>query len=256
MAKWLSEELGGAGVYETLKALEKDTRPELELSEVVELMADLGVEDPVPTIANLNGLGVLSSSAGGVGLTTSGLRAALLLQALNGGDISEVFRKLRNLDGSLANYTLLREGMTTGFFKSLAHNPDIGALYVCSPWINLTEHERRYLATAVLRRKRKGREPNIYVVTRPEEANGTRTTNLEPFADLGAKIFLHRKLHAKLYIREPDAAGGYTLAIVGSQNLTRSKFIELGIQIESDTTIINKLIRYFFNITHYSEEFS
>ena len=92
------------------------------------------------------------------------------------------------------------------------------------------------------------------MITRPDDGRGTRSENLAPFLDLGASVFLHEKLHAKLYIREPDFAGGYVMAVVGSQNLTRSKYLELGIRIESDTVIIGNLISYFYDITYHSHE--
>ena len=73
--------------------------------------------------------------------------------------------------------------------------------------------------------------------------------------DLGATIFLHRSLHSKLYIREPGANGGSLLAIVGSQNLTRSNYLELGIQILGDSTLVQNLVRYFFDVTNESVEY-
>jgi hypothetical protein len=45
-------------------------------------------------------------------------------------------------------------------------------------------------------------------------------------------------------------SGGYSMAILGSQNLTRSNYLELGIRINSDSQIINKLIAYFWELSY------
>ena len=44
------------------------------------------------------------------------------------------------------------------------------------------------------------------------------------------------------------------MAIVGSQNLTKSNYLELGIRINSDNQVIDHLIAYFWEITNYSHE--
>lgn len=250
----LSEQLGGTGIYESLRALNDDPRGALEASDFRDLMESLGVTDAAHLLHELEGLGLLTRVGTTVELSAKGTRTTLLLRALNGDDLSSALRRLRELDSSLVNYSLVREGMTTGFFKSLVHQPNVGRLYICSPWINLTTTEERYLKTAILSRRRRRREPDIQVITRPDDGRGTRSENLAPFLDLGASVFLHEKLHAKLYIREPDFAGGYVMAVVGSQNLTRSKYLELGIRIESDTVIIGNLISYFYDITYHSHE--
>ena len=250
----LSEQLGSTGVYESLRALNEDPRGALESIEYRALMESLGVTDAAHLLHELEGLGLLTRVGTSVGLSAKGTKTTLLLQALNGDDLSSALRRLKELDGSLVNYSLVREGMTTGFFKSLVNQPNVGRLYICSPWINLTSIEERYLKTAILSRRRRRRDPEIQVITRPDDGRGTRADNLAPFLDLGASVFLHKKLHAKLYIREPDSAGGYIMAVVGSQNLTRSKYLELGIRIESDSVIIGKLISYFYNISYHSQE--
>jgi hypothetical protein len=67
-------------------------------------------------------------------------------------------------------------------------------------------------------------------------------------ASLGAQVVEKPALHSKLYMREPGPSGGLTLAIVGSENLTRPKWIELGIQIRNDSHIFSRLRSYFFDI--------
>ena len=44
------------------------------------------------------------------------------------------------------------------------------------------------------------------------------------------------------------------MAIVGSQNLTRSNHLELGIRVNNDSRMIDELIRYFLELTSYSTE--
>lgn len=254
MRQWFSEQLAAPGLYTSLVTLDADPRGWVDQDELAQQVTSAGVHDPLPTLREMEGLGLLNRSGATVGLSTLGVKTTLLLRALNGGDIQKAFHRLQQLDGSLTRYSLVREGMTTGFFKSLVANPDIGKLYVCSPWINLSRDESRYLATAILRRRRKGEVPDVLVITRPDDGYGTRTENLKPFIDIGAQVFLHSKLHAKLYVREPGSEGGYTLAVIGSQNLTRSKYLELGIRIEADSILITKLIRYFFRISHQSDE--
>ena len=251
---WLSEQLGEPGLYESLAALDDDPRGAIEVADYCTMMETLGIPNAPPLVRELEGLGLLTRIGTTVGLSTSGAKTTLLLRALNGDDLQNVFRRIRRMDSALANYSLVREGMTTGFFKSLARQPDIGALYICSPWINMTELEQRYLTTGVIGQQRRGGDLDILVITRPDDGYGTRTENLKPFIDLGATVFVQQKLHSKLYIREPGLRGGYISAIVGSENLTRSKYIEVGIRIEADSVIIRKLIAYFFDISHHSQE--
>ena len=100
---------------------------------------------------------------------------------------------------------------------------------------------------------------DIIVIARPLLP---RHPNYEQFKEvfvnlikLGAEIVVHEKLHSKLYIRDPGAAGGLNQAIFGSENLTSKRNIELGIRITNDTVMINKLIRYFFDIYQQCQPF-
>ena len=103
--------------------------------------------------------------------------------------------------------------------------------------------------------RRQGSEPEILVITRPPGATPPGTEDgLEPFVKIGARIFFHQRVHSKLYIREPSGRGGYSLAIVGSQNLTRSAHLELGIRICGDDRIILQLIQFFLEIMNYCSE--
>jgi hypothetical protein len=44
------------------------------------------------------------------------------------------------------------------------------------------------------------------------------------------------------------------MAIVGSQNLTKSRYLELGVRINSDSQMIDRLIGYFLELTNHSRE--
>ena len=174
--------------------------------------------------------------------------------AIAGGDVSDIFRRLQRIDGG-QSYELVREGMTELFFASLNRAPDrLGTLYICSPWINASESAIRHLRYSYLRQSGHSmQQPELLVVTRPPQDQGS-LSSLAPFRDLGARIFFHRRLHSKLYIREPDQSGGTLLAIVGSQNLTRSRYLELGIRIAGGDQLVRQLIRYFLELTNVSDE--
>ena len=93
------------------------------------------------------------------------------------------------------------------------------------------------------------------MITRPSpKTKNDLPESVRPLVDLGANVFLHPKVHSKLYIREPGTEGGLLLAVLGSENLTRSVNLELGIRINADDNIINKLIRYFWEVSSYCVE--
>ena len=93
------------------------------------------------------------------------------------------------------------------------------------------------------------------MITRPADGAEHRPPeSVGPLQKLGAAVFLNRRLHAKVYIREPDERGGHSVAIVGSQNLTGSNYIELGIKVNSDERMIRQLVAYFLDITNDSYE--
>ena len=83
-----------------------------------------------------------------------------------------------------------------------------------------------------------------------------KTLNI--LSSLGAEVKIypkHPKLHVKLYIREPGPSGGTSIAAFGSENLTRSKNVELGIWITNDNEMIGNLIRNFFEIYNSAGEY-
>jgi hypothetical protein len=188
-----------------------------------------------------------------------GHRVTLLLEAMNGGDIEDVIRRLRRLEGFDELYELVRQGMTTRFLNTFIERPHFGRLYFCSPWINLNHREAALVRHGLMQSQKKGSKvPEVLVITRPLEyyPDGIRVSGLgiQPLVDLGAKIFFLKNVHTKLYIREPGENGGYSLAIVGSENLTQSNYLELGIQVNGDGRLISQLISHFYELTSYSSE--
>ena len=91
------------------------------------------------------------------------------------------------------------------------------------------------------------RPPEILVLVQSPKIPEVKKT-LEILRTFGADIVEKVRLHSKLYMREPGPAGGLSLAIVGSENLTRPKWIELGIEIRNDSHVLSKLRSYFFDV--------
>ena len=248
----LHQTLSVPGTYEFLKALDHTASASPE-EQLLAIMADEGVADPQRTFDDLVSASILQRLGIRFTLSTFGIRAFVLLDALNGGDIRLAYQRLANLDSTLHTYELVREEMTATFLKDINARPDFARLYICSPWIALDARARGMLIHAIQSAEARGERPELLVLTRPS-GKGDAPPGVTPLRDLGATVFLNSRLHTKLYIREPGVRGGYALAIVGSQNLTRSRYIELGIRINSDGRMIDRLIRYFLELSHASVE--
>jgi hypothetical protein len=91
------------------------------------------------------------------------------------------------------------------------------------------------------------RPPEILVLVQTPKIPELKTT-IDVLRQFGAEVVEKPRLHSKLYMREPGPSGGLSLAIVGSENLTRQKWIELGIEIRNDSHILSKLRSYFFDV--------
>ena len=225
--------------------------PRIQLEDVLH---GHGAPAPHSLIDCLIGENLLQWIGNRIAISRNGRKVNLLMEAIAGGDVRDIFRRLQRIDGG-QSYELVREGMTESFFESLSRTSDrLGTLYVCSPWINASRHAIEHLHYACLRQSGYAvQQPELLVVTRPPRDQGNPSP-LAPFRDLGARIFFHRKLHSKLYIREPDQSGGTLFAVVGSQNLTRSRYLELGIRIAGDDQLVRQLIRYFLELMNVSDE--
>jgi hypothetical protein len=159
-----------------------------------------------------------------------------------------VFDELRTIESTLHRYDLVREGMTSRFIKGLLTDPGFQRLYICSPWINLQKDDLGRLAMALEKAEQTlARPPEILVLVQTPKIPELRTT-IDFLKQLGAEVVEKPRLHSKLYMREPGPSGGLSLAIVGSENLTRQKWIELGIEIRNDSFILSKLRSYFFDV--------
>jgi len=252
----VSEVVGLLGVFEILRALSEAPGKGMTEGAVYALAASAQRGESRTVVDELVSASLLRKDGHHFRLTSLGIRTYLLLEALNGGDISHLFSRLGRMDGVPPMYELVRQGMTESFLEGLVTRPGFGRLYICSPWINLTRRAKGCLAHAVLQiEKRHRMRPEILAITRPSPGDKSEAPEtVKPLKDLGATVFLHPRLHSKLYIREPGSCGGILQAVVGSQNLTCSMNLELGIRINADSHIINQLIQYFWEVSSYCAE--
>lgn len=255
-APQLHQVVGIQGALEALRELEEGPTTSLLAGDVLEVMGRCGVCDPASTLQDFVAASLLYRAGDRFGLTHLGIRTLMLLEAIDGRDLKEVFQGLSLLDGSLRAYELVREGMTRSFLQSINERPGFFRLYFCSPWIHLDAEQRELLHHAVEQAERpSGTRPEMLVIARPDAGPGTNVpATLRPFQEVGATIFLNQRLHTKLYIREPGPSGGYSMAMLGSQNLTRSSYLELGIRINADGYMVDRLIAYFWEIANSSHE--
>jgi len=237
------------GRSEFLLRLQATRAAILPEEQILSLMAESGTDDPATALKDLMAVGLLCRIGASVGLTRFGARTCLLLEALNGSDMRDVCRRLARFDTRLRMYTLVREGMVARFLESLALRPCFDRLYVCSPWISLDDGQQALLAHAMAdSKRRRGQQPEIFVLTRPtNESDTSMPSSIEPLLALGATVFLNPRLHTKLYIRDGGNTG-YSLAVMGSQNLSRSNYLELGISITGDSPLLRQLITYFWEL--------
>ncbi len=228
----------------------------LHRKDLEDRVLELGVNRPSEMVDLFIDTGLVVPYGERLGISIAGHRTNLLIRALEGADIEDTYRRLRQLSGHPEMYELVREGMTTTFIRSLIDRPGFRRLYICSPWVNPSDKDAAVLKYAFLTALRRNEDtPELLVVTRPPDLTPPETRNgLKPFRDVGAQVFFNARLHSKLYIREPDRRGGLAMGIVGSQNLTRSTNLELGIRINGDTRLVDQLIRYFLEITSQSSE--
>lgn len=252
----LLQVLSERGVDETLDELMKSSEAAFDRNHLENLLQDHGTVSPVQLFDSLLHANVLQHIGRRFGLSVYGRKLSLLISAINGADIEDVFFRLRRIDGQRLTYELVRQGMTTEFFKSLIDRPGFDTLYVCSPWIHPLEDDCKRLKYAMINEERRtGIRPKLQVLTRPPESmpRGIET-GLDCFKEVGGVVYYHKRLHSKLYIREPGLNGGLLLAIVGSENLTRSSLLELGIVVNGDDRIVHQLIRYFVDLANMATE--
>lgn len=248
----LSEILGQQGVFPFLSELH--SAQELLLDQVPELMASLGVKTPTSLYSQLKDISIIFEATDKLYLSSKGQELWWLLQAINGLDVRLAFQHLSRLDPTLFPYEIVTEGMTAEFIDGLDSNPTFKRVLLCSPWIYLKKKTLQKFSFAVYKAQEKTgvKKIEIIAIAQPLKPQHPKYEQFnEVFVNLqklGTEIVVHEKLHSKLYIRDPGPAGGVSQAIFGSENLTSKRNIELGIRVTNDTAMINKLIRYFFDI--------
>lgn len=212
------------------------------------LLRTCGCREPEGVFEELRVAGFFMGRSDGLALSSRAYRTLLFVSGALGMSSQGVFDELRNIEPSLQRYELVRKGMTTRFIKGLLTEPGFQRLYICSPWINLMKEDLGRLAVALHKAAQSlARQPEILVLVQTPKMPEVRRT-LDVLRSMGAEVVEKPKLHSKLYMREPGPSGGLSLAIVGSENLTRPKWIELGIEIRNDNDILNRLRSYFFDV--------
>ncbi len=139
--------------------------------------------------------------------------------------------------------------MTAQFIADLCDRPDFGRIYLCSPWISFEPVALRNLSYAIAKAEsHSGNRVQILAITRPGSEDEGEVSGARQLMDMGAEVVFKQRLHSKLYIREPSLRGGVLAATFGSENLTRSRYLELGIHIRNDSELVGRLIEYFFDV--------
>ena len=139
---------GLRGAHETLRAIDQSSETAFSYDALIDLMQRQGAENLEETLTALIANNLLHQAPQGFQITHLGRRASLLLDALNGADLRDIWRKLGQLDQTLRNYELLRNNLTDHFLNSLTNRPSFGRLYICSPWISFERREEKLLASA------------------------------------------------------------------------------------------------------------
>ncbi|HEY0383815.1 MAG TPA: hypothetical protein VGC72_16605 [Candidatus Elarobacter sp.] len=212
-------------------------RPDRIAIEIVEMLVSLGlaahVSETVSTTRELR-------------------RSLLLLDAVEGGDLDACFAALRSMYPALDKISIVRQQMTRTFLKLLFEERSLGRVSICSPWIHLSPNEQKRLKWLAGETLAAGEQISMVVVTRPVTGNPISAAPLQASLDflrsIGAEIILRKNVHAKVYIRIPGDGGGAEFAVIGSENLTVPKYLELGLLVKNDSSLINKLVGAFYDI--------
>jgi len=173
-------------------------------------------------------------------ITEDGTEAYLLAKVINGDTLESVVNQLSSL--RYTRFSLITEDITGCFIDILKSIQDLKEIYICSPWIRLTNRHLSDLAKVL-------ENVRVRVITRPPPIEPAPWKDqvlktLNWLRERGAELVGHPAVHTKLYI----AIGrDYRVAIFGSENLTSAKNIELGIRVSEDG-IISKLLLYWLDI--------
>ena len=245
--------LAGPGIPKLLSYLIKSGTPVKE-EEFLELANSYSVEDSELFLSHLVRDGYLIASPGGFYVGGAGKRVGILIQALADSiTIEEAIQRLQELHPNSRPYELLTGGLTEKFVDSLQNQPDFIRLHICSPWVRLKAPLRNQFISAFASAERQysGRI-EVEIVMRPIRGDDPWSLQLKEtfdfFSSLGASIYTNRKVHAKLFMRQPGPNGGVQSAILGSENLTGARNLELGIRIKNDNLILRKLGGWFRDV--------
>lgn len=184
-------------------------------------------------------------------LTSRGKISLVLSYMIEGESLRRGIKKLSPF--TVKEFELITQDVTDTFLETIHKRRYFQNIYLCSPWIQIKEQKRDLFEKVIIdSEKSLGERPNILVILRPPnlktEFGKNINETLKWLKKLGSDISLVEKLHTKLYIAEPGPSGGLFFAIFGSENLTGAHNIELGIKITNNSSILNKLITYFFDI--------
>jgi len=247
------------GSYEILKFL--DVQGKSLLGELFGYMEKSGffVDEIAERVVELERIGFIARSPRkkksilSYRLTSEGKEAVSLVDIINGDPLSSILERIPTLRNSA--FTLITHDITNYFIDDLASRQDFSEVFICSPWIRLfpdTLNDLEHIFKNTLKLTRSN--PKLHMITRPisETPAGAserswvtqiRATLLW-FKEKGAEIVFAPNLHTKLFI---VFGKEFQTAIIGSENLTGAKNIELGIRI-SDSVIVNKLYIYWEDI--------
>lgn len=254
MAKLINEIVGTHGAYNLLDRIYRlsNVMPPNDLAELVN-EANISQE----ALSELIDCGIFIGLPDGFYMSTLGQKITLLLRGINDDEeLSELFRKLTFLYPDLKRFELVTSDVTGCFIDSLTYVPNFISLYICSPWIRLDKSQLDKIEQAVLKARQRYPKLQIFIITLPKKQYRNWPASIETFKtfrNLGAEIVVNTKLHAKLYISEPGPYGGTHYAILGSENLTGRKNLELAIKVASENDILKKLTDYFRDIKNESE---
>jgi len=245
----ISEVVGQKGVYTFLNKM-KEISDSVKTSDLEQLIVEANISQNL--FSDLANCGLFISTPKGFYISSLGKKVNLLLKVINGdSDISELFNQLNDLYPDLKPYELITANITDYFINSIERYADFIRIYICSPWIRLDEIQLNKFQGAVLKASRLYSNLQILIITKPKEGYHNWEASAATFKtlrSLGAEIVTNNRLHTKLYLSEPGPYGGLHYAILGSENLTGRKNIELAIKIEKDNKILRKLNQYFYEI--------
>ena len=144
--------LAAAGVDSTLRELASSPEAGYRRIQLEDTLYGHGATAPHTLLDRLVDANLLQWIGDRLALSRNGRKTQLLVQALEGGDLADVYRRLQRIDGRPA-YELVREGMTEAFLAGLTRTGGrLGRLYLCSPWINASPPAIKHLQYAFLQR--------------------------------------------------------------------------------------------------------